>query len=408
MRAVRIDRGTLRSPRRTSAGALRVDGVFTRAGVFVYLNKDGTQRRELRPPDEVFRKDALESFQLVPITDDHPPELVRADNRDRYQRGMTGEDVRREDEQVVGSLVVTDVATINKMEAGKVGLSCGYEVELDETPGEDPRYGRYDAIQRNIRGNHLALVYEPRAGKEACVRMDAAVMRRDLYEGEDPMKCKDCGKAIGDDAKCPHCGSSARKDDLDAAKQLVGEWRARAEKAEATLAELRARADKAEGTAADIPVLRQQLEQARKDAAEIPRLQNESKALTAQIADLQRRLDAAEDPKRLQAAVRKRVMIEASAALILDKKTRIDGLDNRTVMLAVLERTGRDANSAKERSDEYVEALFEEAVRGHHLGERGLDQIRERADREAAREDRVDPESARKKMIARNRGQEKE
>ena len=36
-------------------------------------------------------------------------------------------------------------------------LSCGYYCDLDETPGEYEGQ-RYDARQRNIRGNHLALV----------------------------------------------------------------------------------------------------------------------------------------------------------------------------------------------------------------------------------------------------------
>lgn len=39
----------------------------------------------------------------------------------------------------------------------------------------------YDVIQRNIRGNHVALVDKGRAGETACLRMDSA----DAFQIED-------------------------------------------------------------------------------------------------------------------------------------------------------------------------------------------------------------------------------
>ncbi len=413
---------------------MRVDGVFTRAGVFTYRNADGTERRELRPPDEVFRSDALESFALVPVTDDHPPTLVRKDNRKTYEKGYTLEDTRRDDDLVVGSLVVTDEALINKMDAGKVGLSCGYEVDLDETPGEHPTYGRYDAVQRNIRGNHLALVHNPRAGHETRVRMDALESRADYVEREGDKWCvySESGKQLGEyateaearkrlgeieAAKNTKTDSTqgARMDEieklnnlLNAAKAKLAEETARADKAEVTVAELKTRADQAEGSATEVPILRKRLDEARKDAEEVPRLQAEVKALTAELTDAKKRLDA--EPERLRKAVKKRVHIEASAALILDKTARIDGLDDKALMLAVIEKTGRSTADCVDRGDEYIEAKFNGAVEGYHRYERALDEIqaRERQDRDHEREDRIDPMLERKKMIARNRGQAKE
>ena len=50
-------------------------------------------------------------------------------------------------------------------------LSLGYELDLDETPGTwngEP----YDAIQKNIRVNHLALVDKARAGDQARLNTD--------------------------------------------------------------------------------------------------------------------------------------------------------------------------------------------------------------------------------------------
>lgn len=55
-------------------------------------------------------------------------------------------------------------------------LSLGYNLDLDETPGEWNGQ-HYDAIQRNIVVNHLALVQEARAGDQARLNIDS----RDKY-----------------------------------------------------------------------------------------------------------------------------------------------------------------------------------------------------------------------------------
>ncbi len=176
--ALRFDIGTLRPPKRMKNGMLRADGLLTRTGVFEYLNSDGSLRREYRPPEEVFHQDSMESFALAPFTDGHPPEVVTAENARKYAVGSIGELVRRDGrDHLAASVVVFDSQTIAKMEAGQVQLSCGYEVDLDETPGVTPEGERFDAIQRNIRGNHVALVAQARAGDSARVRMDGAVQQ---------------------------------------------------------------------------------------------------------------------------------------------------------------------------------------------------------------------------------------
>ena len=368
---------------------MRVDGVFTRAGIFVYRNPDGSERRELRPPEEVFRKDSLASFELVPVTDDHPPEMITPKNKHAYERGHTQEGVRKEDRDlVVGPILVTDRGTINKVETGKVALSCGYEVDLDETAGEHPIYGRYDAVQRNIRGNHLAFVDVARAGPEARVRMDAAVQKIDVSSRSGTLQ----GANMADVNNLQGL--------LDAATAEVGNLKARCDKLERDLNEANSRADKAEGTSTEIPVLRAEIERLRKDVGEVDSLRNEVKALTDKLTKQKERADAAESPDRLAKAVRKRVLVEAAAARILPD-VRVDQMSDRDIMLAVLEHTGRDVAEAKERSDDYVEARFDEARNGFEIGERALASIREIAERNA--EQSPNPKRARQDMIDRNR-----
>lgn len=172
----RADRATLQKPTRLDNGFLRVDAFITRTGVFEYRNVDGSTRREYRPPEEVFHADALASFDRAPVTNDHPRQgFVDARNRRALSVGTTGA-VRRSDNFVAASLQIEDADVISAIEAGKQEISCGYTADLEETPGISPDGERYDCIQRNIRGNHVAVVGAGRAGPQVRIRMDNAEM----------------------------------------------------------------------------------------------------------------------------------------------------------------------------------------------------------------------------------------
>jgi len=191
--AYRIDRGNLSKPVKMSNGWLRIDGRITRTGVFTYRNSDGTMRRELRLPEEVFKSDAMQSFALVPVTDEHPPGFLDAKNTREYARGSVAGTLRKDGEFIAGELLVTDADLIKKLEDGAAReLSCGYNCDLDEVPGVTSDGLRYDAIQRNIRGNHVAVVPKGRAGPEARVRMDGASV--EVLDGDDDQPRDESGK----------------------------------------------------------------------------------------------------------------------------------------------------------------------------------------------------------------------
>ena len=118
-----------------------------------------------RPPDEVFHKDSMISFAHRPITDDHPPVAVTADNWRKYAVGSSGDEVARDGEFLRVPMVVMDAAVINKIKDGKVELSVGYMTDLKWGSGTDPQSGEtYDAMQTNIRANHIAIVGAARGG----------------------------------------------------------------------------------------------------------------------------------------------------------------------------------------------------------------------------------------------------
>lgn len=120
--------------------------------------------RVFRPEAEVFDKDSMHSYAHKPFTNDHPPEPVNADNWKQFSVGDLGEDVARDGEFVRVPLVMMDASAINDYRDGKRELSLGYTCDLAWAPGTAPNGEQYDAVQTNIRANHLALVKTARGG----------------------------------------------------------------------------------------------------------------------------------------------------------------------------------------------------------------------------------------------------
>lgn len=119
-----------------------------------------------RRPEDVFAPEAIASFEGKPVTDDHPPEYVLAENFGSYARGHL-QNVRRAGDNLVGDIYITDAKLVNDVKQRiKREISCGYYCDL--VP--DGAGGYY---QTNIRGNHVAVVLRGRAGHDVAIH-DAA------------------------------------------------------------------------------------------------------------------------------------------------------------------------------------------------------------------------------------------
>lgn len=175
----RHDRGEVRGDAViTPEGYIRANAVVTRTGIFNYKNADGSLRRELRHPEDVWDQESINSMFMIPVTNNHPNErLVDASNFKKLSIGYTGESVKKDGDLVLSNFVINDKDGVDAVSNGKRELSLGYTVDLDENPGT---YNgeRYDARQVNIRYNHLALVNKARAGESARIHLDA----EDAYE----------------------------------------------------------------------------------------------------------------------------------------------------------------------------------------------------------------------------------
>lgn len=161
-------RGTRRY---TDEGYLIVPAKLARVGIQEYraFELGLTDRdplaivRVYRAPEEVFHPDAVTSFDAKPVTDNHPEQFVDAENWTKLSRGFARK-VQRDGDYLVAELIVTDKALITLVEKGKVQISNGYTADYDWTPGTTHDGHAYDAQQKNIRGNHVAIVDAARCG----------------------------------------------------------------------------------------------------------------------------------------------------------------------------------------------------------------------------------------------------
>lgn len=119
----------------------------------------------IRSPDEVFSEAALASFEGKPVTNDHPPGLIGPDDVKTYEMGHA-QNIRRGTGEwkdfMIADLHIHDRDLIDAIQNGKREISCGYE--CDYAKNEDGTYS-----QKNIRGNHVAVVDRGRAGKRAAI-----------------------------------------------------------------------------------------------------------------------------------------------------------------------------------------------------------------------------------------------
>jgi hypothetical protein len=190
----RYDFGTVQRVERTPQGGLRVPAAVTRTGVLTYQRADGSVTREWRPADEVFATDSLATLRGAPVTDLHPQQLVTTDTWKELAVGHVGDAPRREGDLLVADLVVQDAAECARIEAReRVEVSCGYECDVEPTPGVTPEGERYDAVQRRVKYNHVGLGPSGwgRAGPRVALRLDgAAQVTADESAREMPMKLK--------------------------------------------------------------------------------------------------------------------------------------------------------------------------------------------------------------------------
>lgn len=166
-----------KDPRIDENGILRVKATIARVGVQDYYTDDGKLERRLRPESEVMR--SARTFSRAIITLNHPKgEFVNSENASIYLRGLSSECIYK-DGFLDNELTITHSDAVIAACTTHKWLSCGYWADIEYASGvwidelgvmgEVGKSYEYDSIQRNIRGNHIALVERARAGEKATI-----------------------------------------------------------------------------------------------------------------------------------------------------------------------------------------------------------------------------------------------
>ena len=150
---------------KTDEGFIKDSPIIGRTGILVYMNADGSTRREYRPPEEAFKADSLASIRGKPITMGHHGLVTNETYSQSKPIGTVLSEGKQDGNNIRADVVIYDLNTDDRE------LSCGYQTDLEETSGVTLEGEHYDAIQRNIRYNHLAIVPRGRAGN-ARLNMD--------------------------------------------------------------------------------------------------------------------------------------------------------------------------------------------------------------------------------------------
>lgn len=172
-----FDAAPISTRRKTGDGYLLAHAKAARAGVQTYAGfevkrPDLSVVHVMRPESEVFDRTSINTYGSKPITLGHPPQGVTAETWRQFAVGHVGEGVVRDGEFVGIPLMLSDAAAIRELEAGTKELSVGYTCDLSWEAGSANGV-TWDAVQRGIRVNHVALVPKGRAGAE-CRIADAA------------------------------------------------------------------------------------------------------------------------------------------------------------------------------------------------------------------------------------------
>lgn len=149
---------------------------ISKVGVYPYMGKEiGAAEpnriyKVFRSEEELSKPETIESFKLVPFIDEHAMlgNYGMAAEKKGIQ-GVIGSDVFYEKPYLRGNLRIYSEATKSLIKNGKIELSPGYLCRYEFTEGIFDGE-KYDAIQRDIRGNHLALVEEGRTGPDVAVQ----------------------------------------------------------------------------------------------------------------------------------------------------------------------------------------------------------------------------------------------
>ena len=344
----------------TPEGYLRCWSTIARTGVQMYTDSDGSIRREYRPETEVASPESLASFAGKAITLEHPPVLLDSANTKDYQIGFSGTEVVYDNGFVRAVMTITDQDAIERIMRGDVKeVSAGYRVNYEANAGVTDSGENYDGIQKEISGNHIAVVRRGRAGPQVKLhldRLDAAdpslitpleepsMTAKVNFDGAEFEVTESVALAITkerEDARMSYEDMKKKCDELQAAADSMKADMASMEK------EMTAKQDSAEGRA---------------------------DALSEENAALKSDLEAAKQIN-VDSLVEERIALIDKARPSLDSAFDFTGKSVREIMEASIKAVRGDADLS-DRSDDYVTAMFDTLAEAGARDDSGTSELR--------------------------------
>lgn len=322
---------------------------LTRTGIFTYqqIDPDGTVRilKQLRLPEEVFSEETMASLSGLPITNNHPNELINPENASDFIVGMASDTAKKirlpvqgdSEEFVQQRLTFFDEDTIDQIRnRTKTQMSLGYSCELEFEPGTY-KGQQYDAIQRNIRINHGSLVSRARGGESCRVLLDSGEEKEIAFlRGEDKKVVNFDGFSI----------DVNNKKERDVKIKFGGK----------------------EYDEAGVLAL---LDSFEKKIEEVKGLSDGKQAevdkLTAVCDDLKSKIKVqndADDAAEFRKAVKERVALETRGLEVLGSEVNMDSLSDAEIKVKVIEKL-RPATNLDGKSEAYIDARFDVCVEDH-------------------------------------------
>lgn len=363
-----------------SDGFLRDSPIVARTGIYIYQQPDGTIRREYRPPEEVFDADSEASFVGKPIVVGHPASgIVNSDTAKDLAIGtILSSGYPKDETNIACDIVIHNPSAIGE----KRGLSLGYRVDVEETPGTTPDGQQYDAIQRNIRINHLAVVDRARAGAKARLNLDGD----EIIEGvETKMKIKIDSVDFEVDEKIANYVNSLQSKEENARVKL-----------DTANTELKSVKEQNTALKADADTLK-----AKADA-----MTAERDALKAKVdaADAEKEKAVKEAVEAVKADMQERAELEETAKIAKVEKT--DGLTNAELKEGIVKAAFGESFKLDGASEAYINGAYSAAkeMLRNDSAKKQAAQAKGGAEKQETKNDSAN--DARSRMIARMRGEE--
>lgn len=311
------------------------------AGAMVqkYVKSDGSEEMEAKLPEEILSDATVSSANSKPVTDGHHG-LVTKDNSHDLLKGFTASNGHVEGNMLYNDITITDPNLISQIKSGdKRELSIGFETQMDPTSGT---YNgtKYDAVQRNIRINHVAVVPKGRAGHEVRLIGDSAEAVEQVEPSEEKGNQMETRVVRADGQNITVAADDVEKitkldaDNSAKAKQIA-DLDAQIKKLQAEKAQLQGDADEAN-------------EKANAAQAKVDSLEDDKKKLQKQVDQLKG--DAFDE--RLE-------LIDQVKSFIGDSDYDYHGKSVRDMKIDAVKAIRGDSIDFTDKQDAYVQAAFD-------------------------------------------------